>query len=91
MLKEVLCREEVTVSFNSVRAVLEAAVPDTSVCARLISWLQELRVEQSDDGAPSETLHMDDILEVAMLMWDEQEAKLAPQIEQMLQARLATG
>ena len=88
-VKEVLCREEVIISSSAVQAVLELACPDAAVCAHLVSWLQSVSSEESDDRAavPPGMLHMDDVLEVAIAVWDEQEEKLAPQVEQMLQVR----
>ena len=82
-IKEVLCREEVTISIAGVQTVLEAAVPNASVRARLMVRLEGLEQDE-DDEAPPGMVHMDDVLEVAMLEWDEQEDMLAPQIDKIL-------
>jgi hypothetical protein len=86
-IKEVLCREEVTISFSGVQSVVEAAVPDASAFSELMSRLQPLRIEDHDEPAVVGMLHMDDVLELSMLMWDEQEAVLTPRVDELLQAR----
>lgn len=90
-IKEVLCREEVFISLNTVNSVLEMAVPDATVCTSLINRLHALSLEQAeeDEDAPTGGLHMDDVLEVSMLMWEEQEATLEPKVNQMVKVSTA--
>ena len=85
-IKDVLCREEVIISFAGIQSVIEMAVPSAHVCADFLSRLQALcQSEECDIRERPGHVHMDDVLELAMLVWDEQEEAEAPRVEQLLQ------
>ena len=84
-VKEILCREQVTISLSAVQSMIDVAVLDRTVGADVASRIEKVAV---DSPNPSESsvgvVHFDDVLEVMMSVWDEQEQIEAPRVDEHL-------
>ena len=80
-LKEVLYRDKAVISLQAVHTVVDAAVIDPQVSAELINRLETHKVQEGTGLL----LHLDDVLEIVMQLWDEQDEKAAPKLDEHLQ------
>ena len=79
-VKEILCREQVTISLSAVQSMVDVVILDRQVGEDVGQKMEKLAVDgpASPDGSTSPVVHFDDILEAMMGVWDEQEQEQTP-------------
>jgi CRP-like cAMP-binding protein len=85
-IKEVLCREQVTISLAAAQSMIEVAVLDRTVSADAMCRVERLAEDRpsTSEQVSCGVVHFDDLLEVMMAVWDEQEKIQAPRVDEHL-------
>lgn len=86
-LKEILCREEVMLSPANLQSVVDTAVRDPVLSPKVLARIQQHGKSEEEllTGQQEVTsFHLDDVLEIFMLVWDEQEEYEAPRLTERL-------
>ena len=80
-LRDLLCKEDVVISFAAIDSVVRVAVTDVELCVQLGNQMKErsMATDSCERG-----LHIDDALELIMAAWDQEEARELPRIEAWL-------